>query len=108
MSSHDGSIAPSTRPGDERTLFLLDHRMQNALQAGECAGVAKDRIAQCDPINRAVPDRARKCRLDGANRPPAARLQPMHRGIRIEHRYPRAAESGCCCRLAHANPAGQS
>ena len=71
-------------------------------------GVAKDRIAQCGPINRAVPDRARKCRLDGANRPPAARLQPMHRGIRIEHRYARAAESGCCCRLAHADAAGQS
>ena len=105
---HHGALAPAPGAGDEGPLLLLDHRMQDAFEPGERIRIAEHRLTQRHAVHGSVPHRAGKRRLDRPDGPPATRLQPVHRGIGIEHGNARPAERGRGGRLAHADPTGKA
>ena len=105
---HNGAVAMAPGPRNELALLPLDHRMQDAFQAGERIRLAQHRMTQRDTIDGAVAHRAWERCLDSPHGTTTARLHPMNSSVRVEHRNVGATE-GCSSRgFPHAYAAGQA
>ena len=104
------------RPGGRgpgRPLLAPHHRVEDRFQPRQrvAARRARGRAARRGParagprVDPTVPGNAGSIARSAA---PAWRLQPVHRGVGVEHRDAGAAEGGGGGRLAHADAAGQA
>ena len=106
---HHGTSAPPPGARDEGTLLLPHHRVQDAPPAGsappDCP--APPDATPPGPPRRRAPCPGNAAAIARTARPPRA-CNPVHRGIRVEHRDARPAERRGGRRLPHADAAGQA
>ena len=115
VSSSSGmSSTTARRPGaagaaEEGAFLLLDHRVQDGSSRFERVRLAEHRLARSAARSTApsAPCRGMRRRSARTARPPL-RLQPVDRGVGVEHRDACAAEGRGRGGLAHADAAGQA